>query len=81
MKLAVGATMQHPGPALVYMSKAPTTAKTYEGDGDWFKIFEESVCDKSADFTRNAWCTWDKDTIEFTIPADTPDGGMIVPPS
>ncbi|EEY22448.1 fungal cellulose binding domain-containing protein [Verticillium alfalfae VaMs.102] len=42
VKLAVGATMQHPGPALVYMSKAPATAKAYEGNGEWFKIFEES---------------------------------------
>jgi hypothetical protein len=42
-KLAVGATMQHPGPALMYISKAPTTAQAYEGDGEWFKVFEESV--------------------------------------
>ncbi|KAF3356341.1 endo-beta-1 like protein [Verticillium longisporum] len=62
VKLVVGATMQHPGPALVYMSKAPTTAKSYEGDGEWFKIFEES------------------DTIEFTIPKDTPDGEYLFRP-
>ncbi|KAG4261239.1 hypothetical protein BFJ72_g10248 [Fusarium proliferatum] len=80
MKLAVGATMQHPGPALVYMSKAPTTADTYEGDGEWFKIFEESVCNKEGDFTRDAWCTWDKDRIEFTIPADLPDGEYLIRP-
>jgi hypothetical protein len=80
MKLAVGATMQHPGPALVYMSKAPSTVQTYEGDGGWFKIFEEGVCDKSKDFTRDAWCTWDKDRIEFTIPADTPDGEYLIRP-
>ncbi|KAH7244543.1 putative endoglucanase [Fusarium redolens] len=80
MKLAVGATMQHPGPALVYMSKAPTTADAYEGDGEWFKIFEESVCNKDGDFTRDAWCTWDKDRIEFTIPADLPDGEYLIRP-
>ncbi|PNH31286.1 hypothetical protein BJF96_g5560 [Verticillium dahliae] len=56
VKLVVGATMQHPGPALVYMSKAPTTAKSYEGDGEWFKIFEESVCNTSGDFTKDACC-------------------------
>ncbi|KAF7591400.1 hypothetical protein BBP40_001561 [Aspergillus hancockii] len=39
--------MQHPGPALVYMSKAPTTDKEYQGDGEWFKIHQESVCDKN----------------------------------
>ncbi|KAJ5472221.1 hypothetical protein N7530_006222 [Penicillium desertorum] len=80
MKLAVGATMQHPGPALVYMSKAPTTAKEYEGDGEWFKIHQESVCDKNKDFTKDAWCTWDKDRIEFTIPANLPDGEYLIRP-
>ncbi|KAL2858444.1 glycosyl hydrolase family 61-domain-containing protein [Aspergillus pseudoustus] len=80
MKLAVGANFQHPGPALVYMSKAPTTARTYEGDGDWFKIHEESVCNKNADFTGAAWCTWEKDRIEFTIPADLPDGEYLIRP-
>ncbi|CAI6334861.1 unnamed protein product [Periconia digitata] len=78
MKLGVGATMQHPGPQLVYMSKAPTTAQAYEGDGDWFKIFESGVCDEKKDFTKQAWCSWDKDSIEFTIPKDTPDGEYLV---
>ncbi|KAL5381266.1 hypothetical protein DPSP01_007259 [Paraphaeosphaeria sporulosa] len=80
MKLAVGATMQHPGPQLVYMSKAPSTAQSYEGDGDWFKIMESGVCDPSKDFTKDAWCSWDKDRIEFTIPKDTPDGEYLIRP-
>ena len=80
MKLAVGATMQHPGPQLVYMSKAPSTASTYEGDGDWFKIMESGVCDPSKDFTKDAWCSWDKDRIEFTIPKDTPNGEYLIRP-
>jgi hypothetical protein len=80
LKLAVGATMQHPGPALVYMSKAPSTAKQYQGDGEWFKIHQESVCDKNKDFTKDAWCTWDKDRIEFTIPASLPDGEYLIRP-
>ncbi|KAF2687324.1 lytic polysaccharide monooxygenase [Lentithecium fluviatile CBS 122367] len=53
MKLAVGATMQHPGPALGYMSKAPSTAQTYEGDNEWLKIIE-GICDHNKDFTRDA---------------------------
>ncbi|CAG8093018.1 unnamed protein product [Penicillium salamii] len=80
LKLAVGATMQHPGPAFVYMSKAPSAAKEYQGDGEWFKIHQEGVCDKSKDFTRDAWCTWDKDRIEFTIPASLPDGEYLIRP-
>ena len=78
MKLGVGATMQHPGPGLVYMSKAPGAANQYEGDGDWFKIHEEGICDTSKDIKTDAWCTWDKDRIEFTIPADLPDGEYLI---
>ncbi|KAF7530077.1 hypothetical protein PCG10_005053 [Penicillium crustosum] len=80
MKLAVGAKMQHPGPALVYMSKAPTTANKYQGDGEWFKIHQESVCDKNKDFTKDAWCTYGKDRIEFTIPTNLPDGEYLIRP-
>ena len=55
LTLGVGAKMEHPGPGLVYMSKAPSTASTYDGSGDWFKIFQEGVCNNSGDFTTNAW--------------------------
>ncbi|KEY73428.1 hypothetical protein S7711_06847 [Stachybotrys chartarum IBT 7711] len=75
VKLGVGATMQHPGPSLAYMSRAPgDDVKAYDGSGEWFKIFEEGVCNTGGDFTTDAWCSWDKDTITATIPADTPDG-------
>ncbi|OAL42848.1 hypothetical protein IQ07DRAFT_593574, partial [Pyrenochaeta sp. DS3sAY3a] len=78
LKLAVGATMQHPGPALVYMSKAQGSVKSYDGiNGDWFKIFQEGVCTGS-DFTTNAWCTWDRDWVAAKIPKDTPDGEYLV---
>ncbi|KAE8316138.1 glycosyl hydrolase family 61-domain-containing protein [Aspergillus transmontanensis] len=78
MKLGVGATMKHPGPALVYMSKAPSTAKTYQGDGDWFKIYEEGICDKNKDVKSDAWCSYDKDRVEFTVPADLADGEYLI---
>ena len=75
VKLGVGAKMQHPGPALVYMSRAPgDNVKAYDGSGDWFKIFEEGVCNTSADFTNKAWCTYDRDWVAATIPKDTPSG-------
>ncbi|OAL45714.1 hypothetical protein IQ07DRAFT_591482 [Pyrenochaeta sp. DS3sAY3a] len=78
LKLAVGATMQHPGPALVYMSKAPSSVKSYDGiNGDWFKIFQEGVCTGS-DFTKDAWCTWDRDWVAAKIPKDTPNGEYLV---
>ncbi|KAL4911199.1 hypothetical protein BDW74DRAFT_172665 [Aspergillus multicolor] len=78
MKLGVGATIQHPGPGLVYMSKAPGAANQYEGDGDWFKVHEEGICDTAKDIKSDAWCTWDKDRIEFTVPRDLPDGEYLV---
>jgi hypothetical protein len=75
VKLGVGATMQHPGPSYIYMSRAPgDDVKSYDGTGDWFKIFEEGVCNEGADFTTDAWCSWDKDELAAVVPADTPDG-------
>ena len=60
---------------MAYLSRAPgDDVKAYDGSGDWFKIFEEGVCNPGADFTTDAWCSWDKDTMTATIPADTPDG-------
>lgn len=77
MKLAVGARFQHPGPGLVYMSKAPGSVKQYDGSGDWFKIYEEGVCD-GGDFTSTAWCDYDRDWIAAKIPKDTPNGEYLV---
>ncbi|VUC35589.1 unnamed protein product [Clonostachys rosea] len=79
VQLGVSATMQHPGPGLVYMSRAPDdNVKAYDGSGDWFKIFEEGVCSQSADFTKDAWCTYDRNWLAATIPADTPSGEYLV---
>lgn len=63
----------------MYMSKAPgDDVKAYDGSGDWFKIFEEGVCNQGGDFTADAWCTWDRNFISATIPKDTPDGEYLV---
>lgn len=79
VKLGVQARMEHPGPALVYMSRAPgDDVKAYDGSGDWFKIFEEDVCNTGGDFTTDAWCTWSEDEMAADIPADTPDGEYLV---
>uniref|UniRef100_L2GJD9 lytic cellulose monooxygenase (C4-dehydrogenating) n=1 Tax=Colletotrichum fructicola (strain Nara gc5) TaxID=1213859 RepID=L2GJD9_COLFN len=37
--------MGHPGPLQVYMSKAPSSAAEYKGDGDWFKVYELTTSD------------------------------------
>lgn len=77
-KIAVGASMQHPGPMLGYMSRAPGSVKEYRGDGEWFKIRESGVCRPNADFTTDAWCSWDLNTITLTVPKDTPDGEYLL---
>jgi hypothetical protein len=77
-RLGVGATMKHPGPGFVYMSRAPNDdVKSYDGSGDWFKIFEEGVC-AGGDFTTTAWCTWDRNWIAAKIPTGTPPGEYLV---
>ncbi|KFA50474.1 hypothetical protein S40293_07902 [Stachybotrys chartarum IBT 40293] len=78
-KLGVGATIQHPGPSLFYMSKAPNNdVKSYDGSGDWFKIAQTGVCNTQGDFTTNAWCTWDKNTVTTTIPKSVPSGEYLL---
>lgn len=78
LKLAVGATMRHPGPLQVYMSKAPTTAAAYDGSGGWFKIHQEGICRTNGDIKGDAWCSWDKGEISFKIPFGIPDGEYLV---
>ena len=78
VKLGVGAKMEHPGPGLAYMSRAPDDdVVSYDGTGDWFKIYQEGTCG-SGDFTKDAWCTWGKDTLSAKIPAGTPSGEYLV---
>ncbi|CAG8978040.1 hypothetical protein HYALB_00000710 [Hymenoscyphus albidus] len=69
----------HPGPASVYMSKAPAAVSDYDGSGDWFKIHEESVIsDESPMRSVETWTTFDKTQVNFTIPKDVPDGEYLV---
>lgn len=61
------------------MSRAPDDdVQAYDGSGDWFKIFEEGVCNSDGDFTTDAWCTWERNYIAATIPTDTPSGEYLV---
>lgn len=79
VKLAIGATIIHPGPGLVYMSRAPgDDVVAYDGSGDWFKIFEEGVCNTNGDFTTDAWCTWKRDWLAASIPKETPSGEYLM---
>ena len=55
------------------MSKAPSgNVKEYEGDGDWFKIWEQTLCNEKGDLTTDAWCTYGDSQFEFKIPENSP---------
>ena len=69
--------MAHPGPAFVYMSKAPDSVATYDGSGDWFKVYETGLCGKNPG-TDTDWCMWNKDRVNFTVPAHVPPGEYLV---
>ncbi|KAL4891571.1 glycosyl hydrolase family 61-domain-containing protein [Aspergillus ambiguus] len=78
-QLAYGATMKHPGPLQIYMSKAPGDVTTYDGSGDWFKVYQEGVCSDISDGLEDTdWCTWGKDTVSFKMPNDMPKGQYLV---
>lgn len=77
-KVAVGATLAHPGPTLAYMSNAGGDVKSYDGSGDWFKIMEEGVCNASGDFTKDAWCNYDSGSVDVKIPQGVPDGEYLL---
>ncbi|PYI16023.1 endoglucanase [Aspergillus violaceofuscus CBS 115571] len=79
MKLFYDGTIAHPGPGQVYMSKAPTgNVQEYKGDGDWFKIWEKTLCNINGDLTKDAWCAYGMSQFEFQIPAATPAGEYLV---
>ncbi|PPJ53108.1 hypothetical protein CBER1_11673 [Cercospora berteroae] len=77
-KLWYNEFIEHPGPAFVYMSKAPGEVASYDGTDDWFKAYENGVTGSPSQDTN--WGTWQKDRIEFTIPAHIPDGEYLVRP-
>jgi hypothetical protein len=33
--------IMHPGPYMAYMAKAPGNVKNWDGNGKWFKIWQE----------------------------------------
>ncbi|KAI7362435.1 hypothetical protein KC354_g7271 [Hortaea werneckii] len=75
-------SIEHPGPAQVYFSKAPgDDVQSYAGDGDWFKVREALLCSSpaaGADLTKDAWCTWGEDGIKFEVPSNIPSGQYLV---
>ncbi|KAK3314050.1 glycosyl hydrolase family 61-domain-containing protein [Apodospora peruviana] len=65
----------HPGPAQIYLSRAPNDdLEHYEGgDGEWFKIAY------AGPVSNNDWLLWpDKHDFNFTIPKATPPGKYLM---
>jgi hypothetical protein len=77
-KLWYNEFIEHPGPGFVYMSKAPSSVNSYDGSGDWFKVYETGLCGSKRPNVDGDWCTWQKDRIEFTIPSNIPPGEYLV---
>jgi len=72
-KLWYNEFIEHPGPGFVYMSLAPDgDVSSYDGSGDWFKVWESGLSGPAS--TETNWGTYNSDRMEFTIPADLPDG-------
>ncbi len=60
------------------MSLAPGDVRDYEGDGGWFKVYEDLICGPQFPLQDTDWCSWDEAVTEFTLPADTPPGQYLV---
>jgi hypothetical protein len=76
-KLSFNEFIEHPGPGMIYMSKAPGAVSEYQGDGDWFKVWESGPDNGPAN-VDTSWGTWQKESMSFTIPKDLPDGEYMV---
>ncbi|TDZ40519.1 putative endo-beta-1,4-glucanase D [Colletotrichum trifolii] len=69
----------HPGPLSVYLSKAPAAAKGYKGEGEWFKVYQSSLSNKTADPMQ--WASFIGGGVRnftFTLPADIPAGEYLM---
>lgn len=70
--------IEHPGPGFVYMSRAPDdNVATYDGSGEWFKAWESGLCGGTPN-NDDAWCSWQKDRLEYVIPENVPAGEYLV---
>ncbi|MCJ1328317.1 hypothetical protein MMC10_004993 [Thelotrema lepadinum] len=75
----VAPDIYHPGPAQVYLAKAPTGANiaTWDGSGSvWFKIMGEGP--SSFGSSGLTWPTDSATSVSFTIPKSVPTGDYLV---
>ncbi|KAF2462869.1 uncharacterized protein BDR25DRAFT_385417 [Lindgomyces ingoldianus] len=66
----------HPGPQQVYLSKAPSTAATYDGSGSWVKIYSLTTSSIASDGIK--WASDGIKSFRFTLPSSTPPGEYLL---
>ncbi|KAJ5933472.1 Glycoside hydrolase family 61 [Penicillium verhagenii] len=76
--LDFGATIEHPGPLQVYLSKSPTGTEVhdYDGSGDWFKIYELGPNGFGSDGIT--WGVTGIGNFTFKLPVEVPAGQYLV---
>lgn len=75
----INSVLGHPGPLFAYMSKSTTPdITTYEGDGDWFKIYEIGVHTFATYNSATTWVSEGWTEFNFTIPAEIEDGQYLL---
>lgn len=75
-------TFGHPGPQLVYLSRVTEgqTAATYDGSGDWVKLYAATTQANSSweEPEGLVWAVRRKHSFLFTLPAETPPGEYLL---
>ncbi|KXH68370.1 cellulose-growth-specific protein [Colletotrichum salicis] len=74
--LNFGGSIQNPGTMQAYLSKAPGDVREYEGDGDWFKIFEPGP--KSFSSEGIEWGVTNVGNFTFKLPEEMPAGQYLL---
>lgn len=77
-KLFNNELIEHPGPGFVYISKAPSDVKSYDGSGEWTKVMQSGLNNPSSPGVDTAWANWQKDRLEWTIQQSIPAGEYLV---
>ncbi|KAH7371265.1 glycoside hydrolase, partial [Pyrenochaeta sp. MPI-SDFR-AT-0127] len=69
----------HPGPLFAYMSKSTVSdVSKYEGEGDWFKIYEMGVKTYANYSVAMTWLSDGWKSFNFTIPKDIQNGQYLL---
>lgn len=65
----------HSGPALAYLSKAPSTAAAYNGSGGWFKIWQQGPTFNNGGLQ---WPTDNQSQFTFKLPSNIQAGEYLL---